>query len=126
MSVVGEIYAIVPGESERTLLGGLLHAWLTYAHGVYIYIYLFMVDFAVICHRGASSCVLCRSYLWFFTSVVALHFYAGCRGPDALPGNPAQAADAHRVRLLKDLFLILPWHNFFWPSKGASCVYCHT
>jgi len=88
-------------------------------------IYIYIVEFAVLYHRSASFCVLCRPYSCFITGVVALLFYAGCRGPDALPGNPAQAADAHRVQLLKDLFLILPWHNFFWPSREASCVYCH-
>ena len=115
VSVVGEIYALVPGESERTLLDGLLHAWLTYVHGVYIYI----VEFAVLYHRSASFCVLCRPYSCFITGVVALLFYAGCRGLDALPDNTAHAANAHHVRLSEYHFLILPWHNFFWSSKGT-------
>lgn len=60
MSVVGEIYAIVPGESERTLLGGLLHAWLTYAHGVYIYIYLWSISlcYGIVVHLLVYCVVL--------------------------------------------------------------------
>lgn len=82
-------------------------------------IYIYIVEFAVLYHRSASFCVLCRPYSCFITGVVALLFYAGCRGLDALPDNTAHAADAHHVRLSEYHFLILPWHNFFWSSKGT-------
>ena len=82
-------------------------------------LYIYIVEFAVLDHRSASFCVLCRPYSCFITGVVALLFYAGCRGLDALPDNTAHAADAHHVRLSEYHFLILPWHNFFWSSKGT-------
>lgn len=86
-------------------------------------LYIYIVEFAVLYHRSASFCVLCRPYSCFITGVVALLFYAGCRGLDALPDNTAHAADAHHVRLSEYHFLILPWHNFFWSSKGDLVVY---
>lgn len=102
MSVAGELYDLVPGESERTLLGDLF-AWLTCVHRVYVDLSIVVCDMLYL--RGTSSCALYHSCLWFIQGEVALLLsHEGCCASDALPGSTAHTVNAHREEFFKCLF----------------------
>ena len=101
MSVAGELYDLVSGESERTLLGDLF-AWVTCVHRVYVYIFIVVCD--VLYLRGASSCALYHSNLWF----IEAQRRCCSRMRVAVRQMPYRAAlptvNAHREEFFKCLF----------------------
>lgn len=102
MSVAVELYDLVPGESERTLLGDLF-AWLTCVHRVYVDLSIVVCDMLYL--RGTSSCALYHSCLWFIQGEVALLLsHEGCCASGALPGSTAHTDNAHREEFFKCLF----------------------